>query len=257
MKISRPILLGTVLACLAATSAGCGAPAANQVAVAAASDLRYALEPIIAAVEADNPDYDIAVTYGSSGQFVQQIDNGAPFDLYLSADIAYPRELIAQGHGSTDDLFAYALGRLVLWVPTGSPLDPTQGLDVLLAADRVAIANPQHAPYGQAAVAALTSAGIYDEIQPHLVLGENVAQAMEFVTSGNADVGIVALSLALSEPLQGRGTWWEVPQSAFPRLEQGGLVLTDSPGAQALREALVGAEGRQTLARFGFGLPED
>ncbi len=143
-----------------------------------------------------HPEIAVATTYGSSGTFYQQIQNGAPFDLYLSADLSYPRQLVEAGLADEADLFEYAVGRLVVWAPLDSPVDPTPGIPALLdpAARKVSIANPEHAPYGRAAVAALQTAGVYDAVAGRLVLGENVAQAAEFVQSGNAQVGIIALS---------------------------------------------------------------
>jgi len=234
---------------------GCAGSSSERVNVAAAADLRYALDEIVAIARADNPGVEYAVTYGSSGQFLQQIENGAPFDLYLSADLAYPRRLVDTGMAT--DPFPYALGRLVLWVPQGSSLRPVDGLRILGAARRVAIANPEHAPYGRAAVDALRTAGMYDAVADKLVLGENVAQAAEFVMTGNADAGIVALSLVLSDPLRDVGTWWEIPADTFPTIEQGGVLLSDSPAARALRDAITGPDGRAILARYGFTLPED
>lgn len=232
----------------------CTSDTADRVNVAAASDLRYALDELVAQLEADNPAVDYTVTYGSSGQFLQQIVNGAPFDVYLSADRQYPDELVSKGLAR--DPFTYAVGRLVLWVPEGSALDPAQGLGILAETDRIAIANPEHAPYGRAAVAAMTSAGVYDLVEGRIVMGENVSQAAEFVLSSNADAGIVALSLVLSDPLRDVGAWWEIPRDTFPRLEQAGVLLSDSPGARALRDAIVGADGRAVLARYGFEIPE-
>jgi molybdate transport system substrate-binding protein len=234
---------------------GCSSASPDRVNVAAAADLRYALDEIIAIARAGNPGVDYAVTYGSSGQFLQQIQNGAPFDLYLSADLAYPQQLVESGQAT--DPFPYAVGRLVLWVPEGSQLQPDAGLGILGSARRVAIANPEHAPYGRAAVDALRTAGMYDDVAGKLVLGENVAQAAEFVMTGNADAGIVALSLVLSDPLRDVGTWWEIPPDTFPTIEQGGVLLTDSSAARALRDAITGPEGRAILARYGFTLPED
>lgn len=255
-----PALPRLAVACaliLATGLTGCGTNDApdtvERVNVAAAADLRYALDELVAQLEADNPAVDYAVTYGSSGQFLQQIVNGAPFDAYLSADRTYPDQLIDRGLAR--DPFTYAVGRLVLWVPDGSPLDPAQGLGILADAERIAIANPEHAPYGRAAVAAMTAGDVYDLVEDRLVLGENVSQAAEFVMSGNADAGIVALSLVLSDPLRDVGTWWEIPRDTFPRLEQAGVLLTDSPGARTLRDAIVGPEGRATLARYGFEIP--
>jgi molybdate transport system substrate-binding protein len=247
--------------------AGCTSPQAPQavagttvVRVAAAADLKFALEEVKTALTAAHPDLDLAVTYGSSGTFFQQISNGAPFDIYLSADLSYPRKLVEAGKADNADLFGYAVGRLVVWAPHDSPVDPTGGLAVLAqpAAAKVAIANPDHAPYGVAAVAAMRSAGVYDAVQPKLVLGENVAQAAEFAQSGNAQAGVIALSLALSPQMSDKGRYSEVPLDSFPRIDQGGAVLAsaaDLPAARAVKDFLLGEQGRAILKRYGFYPP--
>ena len=248
---------------------GCGvagsppSPATSAtVTVAAASDLRYALDEIIAAYGELEPGVEVVVSYGSSGSFHAQITNGAPFDVYFSADIDYPRRLEAAGLAPTDATQTYAIGHIAIWAPTGSEFDVDGGLDVLLepAVDRVAIANPEHAPYGRAAVAALVAAGLYHAVEPRLVLGENVAQAAQFVQSGAADAGIVALSLAVAPPLRDAGRYWLVPIDSYPTLEQGVLVLdraVDAAAAAAFRDFVLGTAGRRILDRYGFLAPGD
>lgn len=250
---------GWLLAAVLLLSA-CGGPAADAdaaptVRVAAASDLKPALDELQDLL----PGVEIEATYGSSGTFLQQIVNGAPYDLYLSADLAYPRELVDRGLADAADVFPYAVGRLVLWVPEGSPVDPAQGLRALTRPEvrTVAVANPEHAPYGKAAVAALRSAGV--DVDDKLVLGENVAQAADFVRSGGADAGLVAKSLVLTDALRDVGRWSEVPLELFPRLEQGGVVLRradDPAAAREVRDALLGERGRALLERYGFSLPD-
>jgi molybdate transport system substrate-binding protein len=255
--------LGLVLLVLLATACGAGASGGERtvVRVAAAADLKFALEEVGDVLAAQRPDVELAVTYGSSGTFLQQIGNGAPFDLYLSADLAYPQQLVADGLADEADLFSYAVGRLVLWTLDDARVDLDAGLAALAdpRVRQVAVANPEHAPYGRAAVAALATAGVVDAVRPKPVLGENVAQAAEFVQNGGADAGVVALSLVLSDPLRDVGRWVEVPLDAFPRLEQGGVVLAgdrDVDAARAVRDALLSAEGREVLARYGFAPPE-
>jgi molybdate transport system substrate-binding protein len=265
----RAAAAGAVLAMVAVAACstggeGPGGPGrgAEQatVRVAAAADLKFALDEVVDLVETEHPGIAVAPVYGSSGTFLQQIENGAPFDLYLSADLGYPRALVESGMAAEDDLFPYAVGRLVLWVPDGSPVDPEDGLRILTdpRVRRVSIANPEHAPYGEAAVAAMRAEGVYDEVRPRLVLGENVAQAAEFVQSGNADAGIVALSLALADPVRDEGRWQELPLELYPRLDQGGVVLAgarDVDAARTVRDALLGQAGVEILARYGFSLP--
>lgn len=235
-------------------------PRAATITVAAAADLAFALDELLAAFRAAHPDTRVQVSYGSSGSFYAQLVNQAPFDLYLSADVAYPRRLAEAGHG-LEPPFLYAYGRIVVWAPSSSPIDVERlGAQALLdpAAVKVAIANPRHAPYGRAAEAALRSLGLYEQVAPRLVLGENIAQTAQFVDTGNADLGVIALSLALSPPLRQRGKWWRVPEQAYPPLEQGGLILRwarDPSAARELQRFLTGPEGRAVLERYGFGLP--
>ncbi len=253
--------LATAVGLLAGCAGGGKQVAPREVRVAAAADLKFAFDEATAAFQARNPGIAVKPTYGSSGNFFTQLSNGAPFDLFLSADIDYPRKLVEQGMAVKESEFVYAVGHLVVWVPNGSPLDVDKlGLRAVAdpGARKVAIANPRHAPYGRAAEAALKHAGVYDRVKGRLVLGENIAQTAQFVESGAADVGLIALSLALAPPMREKGRYWEVPADAFPPLEQGGVVLAgarDAAAARALREFLTGAEGRAVLRKYGFRLP--
>jgi len=249
------------VAAFAVCPGSASAAGAQKLTVAAAADLRFALDELAPQFRAAHPAVDLAITYGSSGNFFAQIQNGAPFDVFLSADVDYPRRLIAAGLASKDSLFLYGVGRIVVWVPAASRLNPAAlGISVLEAAAvrHIAIANPQHAPYGRAAVAALRSLGVYDRVAPKLVLGENIAQAFEFVESGPAEVGIVALSLALAPAARGHGRYWEVPQEAYPKIEQGGVILTRAPAGPAalFRAFLLSAEARGILKEYGFSAPQ-
>ncbi|MGD1018937.1 MAG: molybdate ABC transporter substrate-binding protein [Verrucomicrobiia bacterium] len=241
--------------------AGAGVAAA-QITVAAAADLKFALDEIAVGFQKQHPDAKIIVTYGSSGNLFAQIDNGAPFDVFLSADIDFPRRLIENKKAVADSLFPYAVGRVVVWVPNDSPIDVGKlGIESLLTPSvrKIAIANPEHAPYGRAAVAAMKKLGVYDKVSGKLVLGENIAQAAQFVESGAADIGLIALSLAVSPKMKGEGRYWEVPLDAYPRLEQGGVILSASKQpdlARQFRTVMVGPQGRETLRRYGFILPE-
>jgi molybdate transport system substrate-binding protein len=236
--------------------------AVAQITVAAAADLKFALDEIAVGFQKQQPDAKIIITYGSSGNLFAQIDNGAPFDLFLSADIDFPRKLIENNKAVADSLFSYAVGRVVVWVPNDSPVDVEKlGIGSLLAPSvrKIAIANPEHAPYGRAAVAAMKKLGVYDKVSDKLVLGENIAQAAQFVESGAADIGLIALSLAVSPKMKGEGRYWEVPLDAYPRLEQAGVMLSASKRpdlARQFRAVVVGPQGRETLRRYGFILPE-
>jgi len=244
---------GLLLFCL--LSVACARrPEPRKLTIAAAADLNFALEEVSREFRAAHPEVDLAIAYGSSGNFYAQIRNQAPFDIFLSADVEYPRKLVEEGIGVRDSLFVYAVGRIVVWVPASSPLDPATALRAA-SVRHVAIANPRHAPYGRAAEAALRSLGVYDSVERKLVLGENIAQTLEFVQSGAADVGIVALSLALAPPVRAQGRYWEVPLEAYPKMEQGGVILKDSKAAREFRSFLLGAGGRRILKEYGFSLP--
>jgi molybdate transport system substrate-binding protein len=233
----------------------------GRVRVAAASDLNAALTDVIARFGAAH-DVDVTVSYGSSGNFYAQLLNQAPFDVFLSADVSYPNQLAARGLTLPQSEFTYAFGHLVLWAPAASPIDVEhEGLQALKhpSIAHVSIANPEHAPYGRAAVAAMKAAGVYEVVQPKVVLGENVAQAMQFVQSGAADVGLVAMSLALAPNAKGKGRLFEVPHDTYPRVEQGGTILkwaTDVDAARAFRGFLLSADGQSILKQFGFSVPD-
>jgi molybdate transport system substrate-binding protein len=241
---------------LALSGAACRPAAPRKLTIAAAADLQFALADAARQFERQHPDAAPAIDYGSSGNFAAQIRNGAPFDLFLSADIAYPRALARDGFARADAVFVYAAGRLAVWVPASSPLDPATALRDP-AVRRIAIANPLHAPYGRAAEAALRHMGLYESVAKKLVLGENISQAMQFVQSGAADAGIVALSLAAAPTVRGQGRYWEVPLEAYPKLEQGGVILKDSAAARAFRDWLLAPAGRSLLQQYGFSLPGD
>jgi molybdate transport system substrate-binding protein len=274
LKTSEPSsrrLCGLCLACAVALLASCARPAPtppakaaakSTVAVAAASDLKYALDDVIAKFEEQHPEIDVQATYGSSGNFFAQLTNKAPFDIYLSADIEYPRKLSEQGLTLAGSEFPYAVGQIVVWVRNESSLDVGKlGIQSLLdpSVRKIAIANPKHAPYGRAAEAALKHLEVYDKVEKQLVLGENIAQTAQFVESGAADVGIIALSLAMAPAMKDKGRYWSVPLDAYPRLEQGGVILSwakDAQATEALRTFVVGDEGRTILRQYGFILPE-
>jgi len=215
---------------LVALFSACGhANSPHKLSIAAAADLQFALAEGARQFHQQHPRTELAIDYGSSGNFYAQIRNGAPFDLFLSADVQYARNL-AQGA-----VFVYAAGRIAVWVPASSKLDPATALRDP-SVRRIAIANPQHAPYGRAAEAALRSMGLYDSVEKKLVLGENISQTLQFIQSGAADTGIVALSLAVAPKMREQGRYWEVPVSAYPKIEQGGVILKDSPEAREFRE---------------------
>jgi molybdate transport system substrate-binding protein len=229
--------------------------------VAAAADLSAALQEVATNYE-KRSGIVVKLSFGASGALTQQIQNGAPFDVFFSADMDYPRQLIAGGQAESATLYRYAVGRLVLWVPADSPLDVEhKGMDVLLdpSVKKISMANPQHAPYGRAAAAALKHYGLYERVSDRLVLGENISQAAQFVESGNAQVGFVALAHAMAPAMQGKGKYWMVPAEAYPPLDQSVVLISRSPHKQdavAFLEYVKTAEVAALLRGYGFSLPE-
>jgi molybdate transport system substrate-binding protein len=253
--LSRHLVPAAFAALAALPGVACRHSAATgRLSIAAAADLQFALAEAAGQFHQANPRSDVAIDYGSSGNFYAQIRNGAPFDMFLSADVQYPRLLAQEGLARKDSVFVYAAGRLAVWVPSLSSLDPATALRDP-AVRRIAIANPQHAPYGRAAEAALRHMGLYASVEKKLVLGENISQALQFVQSGAADVGVVALSLAVAPAVRSQGRYWEVPLDAYPKMEQGGVILKDSAAARAFRAWLLAPAGRRLLKQYGFSLP--
>jgi molybdate transport system substrate-binding protein len=258
-RLWRALWPGVVLGF--ALGAGCAAPPPATLQIAAAADLRYALEEIVAAFEAARPGARVSVSFGSSGNFFAQLVNGAPFDLFLSADVAYARQLAERGLTLPGSQFSYADGRVVVWAQAGSPL-PLDAAGIRIVSEpavrRIAIANPQHAPYGRAAEAAMQAAGVLETARAKLVLGENISQTLQFVQSGAADVGIVALSLALAPTVRAQGKYWLIPAEMHARIEQGGVVMKRAAHpetALAFRDFMLDQAGRAVLRNYGFAVP--
>jgi len=228
----------------------------KQIRVAAAADLQTVMPQIAKAYETLSGT-SVEVLYGSSGNFYAQIQNGAPLDVFLSADSEYPRRLEEAGFAEPRSAVIYGLGRIVLWMPANASCNPEdEGWKCLVNPDvrKIAIANPEHAPYGRAAVAALRKAGIHDEIRAKLVFGENISQAAQFVESGNAQAAILAYSLISLPGLRG-GKKWEIPKETYPRIEQAVVVLKsskDKSSAQDFVSFVTKGQGRELLAKFGF-----
>lgn len=255
-------LLGLLPGCDGSASQQVASPTVTTLRIAAASDLKFALPQVIQQFEKLHTQIRVEPVFGSSGSLYSQISNQAPFDLFLSADVEYPAQLKKANLTLPDSSFSYAVGHLVIWVPRDSKLDISSGMKCLSSPEihKVAIANPQVAPYGRAAVAALKSAGMYDEIQPKLVMGENMTQAAQFVESGAADVGLLGLSLALSAAMKDKGRFVELPAGSYPVLVQGGAILssTRSPdAAMEFRAFLMSSEGQAILRQFGFSSPTE
>ncbi|MDR4468674.1 MAG: molybdate ABC transporter substrate-binding protein [Nitrospira sp.] len=233
---------------------------AEEITIAAASDLHFAFKELIPEFE-QATGTQVKLSLGSSGNYFAQIQHGAPFDLYFSADISYPQKLEAASLTVPGSLSPYAVGRIVLWARHDSPLNVTEGLQALRhpSVRKIAIANPKHAPYGRAAVAAMKHFNIYDGVNDRLVLGENVSQAAQFVESGAADLGIIALSLARAPALKDKGAYWEIPAEAYPPLEQGAVILrssTHQEHAKRFLEFMRSPQGHAIMTRYGFVVPE-
>lgn len=249
-------LLRGILALVLCTGSFCSA---QELTVAAASDLQFVFPEISARFQKETG-HNVKVIFGSSGNFFAQIQNGAPFDIFFSADIDYPRKLEASGLTEPGTLYPYATGKIVLWAPSSSNLDLSRGLQVLLdpRVKKIAIANPQHAPYGRAAESAMRHAGIYDQVASKLVLGENISQTASFVASGGAEVGIVALSLALGPSMKEKGKYAEIPASEYPAIEQAAVILKASSQKKLAHQFLsyLQTPSIQELMRsYGFVAP--
>lgn len=238
---------------------------ANEILVAAAADLNFAIKDIIAEFE-QKTGHQVKLSLGSSGNFMMQISNGAPFELYFSADIGFPRKLEDAHLTVPNTLFPYAVGRIVVWVPKDSSINVQElGMNALLdpSIKKIAIANPKHAPYGRAAVAALKHFDLYDKVEPKFVLGENISQTAQFVQSGNADIGLIALSLAVAPSMKEAGRYWEIPLIAYPRMEQGAVILETArkngnfEAVKQFADWVAAPTGREVLKRYGFYMPED
>ncbi len=247
------LIAALVLALLAANPVQAGA---GEITIAAASDLTFAFKDLTARVHKQTGN-SVKLSYGSSGNFFSQIQSGAPYDLFFSADIDYPKKLEGAELTEPGTLYEYATGKLVLWVPTASKLDLKRGLAVLTEPSirKIAIANPQHAPYGRATVAAMEHAGIYDQVKQKLVLGENISQAAQFVESGNADHGVLALSLAVAPAMKEKGRYVEVPSEDYPAIIQAAVILKSShekETAQAFLKFIKTPASLALMAQYGF-----
>ena len=250
----KPLLILPLLLCGALPIC-----AQDELTIAAASDLQPVMKAIVTRFEKETGS-KTKITYGSSGNFFAQLQNGAPFDVFLSADIEYPRRLEVAGLVEPGSMYEYATGMIVLWVPSNSHIDVNQGLGVVADPQvrRLAIANPAHAPYGRAAEVALKNAGVWPQVSSKLVLGENISQAAQFANSENADAAILALSLVLAPAMKDKGRYFVVPQQMYPPLRQAAVVIRGSGHkivAGRFVEFLRIPQTRSFLARYGFEVP--
>ncbi len=229
---------------------------AQTVKIVAAADLRYAMDEIVKDFKKTNSGANVEVIYGSSGNAFTQISNGAPFDLYFSADIVYPKKLKEAGLTLSDPKL-YAIGRIVLW---SASLDISKGLSVLAGNPniKIATANPEHAPYGQRSVEALKFYRLYEKVEKQLIFGENISQAAQFCLSGNADAGLIALSLVLSPSMTNHGKYFLIDEKAHRPLEQAYAILNHAKGnkhAFAFAEFISSPAARLIFEKYGFTLP--
>ncbi|WP_045225955.1 molybdate ABC transporter substrate-binding protein [Methyloterricola oryzae] len=250
MKVLRSLLLACPL--LFATAVH-----AEKITIAAASDLKFAMDEIVTKFKKEHPGNEVEVAYGSSGNFNTQIQQGAPFDLFFSADIAFPQNLVKEGLAASE-VKPYAIGRIVLWSATldASKMTLKNLTDPKIT--RVAIANPKHAPYGKRAEEALRASGLWQKVEPKLVFGETIVQAAQFVQTGNAQVGIIALSLVSNPELSSKGGYWLIPENLHEPLEQG-FVITKRAEGNALAKTFADYMGskpvRAVMTKYGFALP--
>lgn len=257
MKNMLVILIATLLMAVGSTAS------AAPLLVAAASDLVYCIDALAAAFRKEVPDAELKISTGASGNFFAQIRHGAPFHVFLSADMMYPAQLARLGAADGATLRPYAVGRIVLWT-TDARVDVSQGLAVLRDAQstktisRIAIANPDTAPYGRAARAVLERDGLWQSVQPRLVIGENIAQAAQFVQTGNAQLGIVSLATVRAPQLAGVGRYHPISDAGVAPIEQGAIVTragASQPLAERFLRFLSSPAARAILERNGFGLP--
>jgi len=234
--------------------------AQEQLTIAAAADLQQVMKDLSTRFEKQTG-IKVSLVFGSSGNFFAQLQNGAPFDLFFSADVDYPRKLEATGLAERGSLYEYATGKIVLWVPSHSRVDVNNGLAAVDDPQirRLAIANPAHAPYGRAAETALKKAGVWEQVSSKLVFGENISQTAQFASSGNADAAILALSLVLAPAMKQQGRYSLIPQGMYPPLRQGVVVIKKSAHkslASRFIEFLKTAEARSLFTQYGFQEPD-
>jgi molybdate transport system substrate-binding protein len=255
MKFRRLVVTVAIFAGLSV-----GFCAAQEITIAAAADLQFVMQDVGVRFQSETGK-SVKLIYGSSGNFAQQLQNGAPFDMFFSANLDYPKQLEAAGLIEPGTFYPYAIGKIVVWVPNNSKLDVSVGLKALLdpSIKKIAIANPEHAPYGKAAVAAMKKENIYDQLKDKFVLGENISQTATFVASGSADGGIVALSLALSSNMKDKGRYAEVPASDYPPIEQACVIIRSSKNktiAAQFQKFIQSSTIRELFQKYGFAIPK-
>jgi molybdate transport system substrate-binding protein len=248
----------------AALLAGPRAKSAEPLSIAAAADLQWVLKDATARFEAATG-VPVTLSFGSSGNFYSQIENGAPYDLFFSADVGYAKRLEtdeSKNLAEPGSLYQYATGKIVLWVPNDSGVDVSKGLEALRnpAIKKIAIANPAHAPYGRAAETALKKSGLWELVSARIVQGENISQTAQLVQSGNADAGILALSLVLAPAMKNQGRYFVIPAELYPPLQQACVILKASPHkseAKQFLDFIKTKEIRRLFEQYGFSVAGD
>jgi molybdate transport system substrate-binding protein len=234
--------------------------AGDNILIAAASNLRFAMHEICQGFQEANSSIQTKVSYGSSGNFFAQIKQGAPFDIFFSADKTYPELLEKEGLTANEMQEVYAVGKIVLWLPNESKVDSDKGLQAVISprVTKLAIANPRHAPYGRAAEESLRYYGLWEKVEGKLIYGENISQTAQFVHTGAADAGIIALSLAISPKMLQEGRYWVIPDESHSDIEQIYVVLKKGKEKESVRKFLDfihGEKGGKILSRYGFVIP--
>lgn len=230
----------------------------QNISIAAAADLRFAMNALVNEFNKTNPDIKVDVIYGSSGNLYQQIINNAPFNIFFSADLSFPKKIDSLNFAASKPKL-YAIGHLVLWSAT---IDISKGIEILndKSVKKVSIANPVVAPYGKRAVECLKYYKIYDKIQEKIVKGENVSQAAQFVLTGNAEVGLIALSLAISPEMKSKGKYFSIDERSYSKLEQAYVIIKKSePNKNVVKfiQFIESAKARKIFDNFGFNLPKN
>lgn len=246
--LPRALLLAAMISCFS------GAARSTEVVIAVASNFAAPLKRIAADFEQDTG-HKVVASFGSTGQFYAQIRNGAPFDVFLSADSATPTKLVAENAAVGASQFAYALGKLVLWSAKPGFVDASAGVLRRGNFDKIAIANPKLAPYGAAAVETMRALGVHDAMQPKFVTGENIGQTFQFVATGNAQLGFVALSQVMKDGRITSGSAWIVDSRLHTPIRQDAVLLArgrGKPAAEALLKYLRGDKARAIIKSYGY-----
>ena len=233
----------------------------GELRVTSASVLVYALKEIKKEFKKENPDQRLSISFSSSGKAYTQIVNGAPYDIFFSANMEYPKKLYRKGFAISEPK-PYAYGRIGLWVPRAGGVDPKKGVEILTdpKVKKIAIANPLHAPYGAAAIDVLKNRKLYEKIRHKLVMGENISQAAQFVQSGAADAGILPVSLVCTESLRSSGDFYLFPAGWHKPIIQGYVVLkkgADNPAAKRFEAFVQSKTARKIFNMYGFRLPDE